>query len=157
MDAGEITVPVISQLLLGAAMAPLSTLPLALFTFSKLVYEGKQRALDYQRDVAEKDDLAHVSHWFFPAQLLRGLLMFIVLYPVLAVLGDVSLAMRLLFFFGLFFVYTHVGCASPCSDNIEGLVYMRPRYFNKKVFWKFQWEMILYSAGAAGATAGLLF
>ncbi len=130
---------------------------LALFTFSRVIYEGNKRALDYQRDTADKDDLTHISRWFLPAQLLRGALFSVVLYPILATLGDVNLAMRFLFFFGLLFIYTHVGCASPCSDNIEGFVYMKPKYFQKKSFWKFQMEMILYSAGSAAAAASLLF
>lgn len=51
--------------------------------------------------------------------------------------------------FGLFFVFIHVACAAPCSDNIEGFLYMKPKYFDRKAFWKFHWEMALYSALSA--------
>ncbi len=130
---------------------------LALATFSKDVYEGRGRILDYQRDTSVEEERAHISRWLFPAQFLRGLLMSVVLYPVLAGLGELSFLSRFGFFAGLAFVFTHIACASPCSDNIEGAVYMKPGYFDRTAFWKFQLEMMIYSVLLAAAAAQFLF
>ena len=120
---------------------------------SKDIYDGKSRLMDYLRDMANENESKHVHKWFLPAQLLRGLLMSIVLYPVIGLLGDISFGLRFLFLAGLMFVYTHIACAAPCPDNIEGFVYLKDRYFKKSTFLKFQFEMITYSL-LFGLTAG---
>ncbi len=112
---------------------------------SKEIYEGKSRVMDYLRDMSKAEESKHVHKWFIPAQLLRGLLLSVVLYPVLGVLGELDLGLRFVFLGGLFFVYTHLASAAPCLDNIEGLVYMKKRYLIKSSFWKFQFEMVVYS------------
>ena len=113
---------------------------------SEDIYENKDRLMDYVRDMSDEKEKSHVTKWFFPAQLIRGLLMSFVLYPIITPLGELSFALRFLFFFGLVFIYTHISCAAPCSDNIEGYVYLKERYLNKTMFFKFQFEMIIYSS-----------
>ncbi len=54
---------------------------------SKDLYEEKNRLLDYLNDMSVEMENKHVAKWFLPAQLLRGLLMSVVLYPVLGLLG----------------------------------------------------------------------
>ena len=76
---------------------------------------------------------------------IAGVLMSVVLYPILFQLGELSFGMRIIFFTGLMFIYTHFACAAPCPDNIEGLFYMKERYIKKPSFFKFQFEMIIYS------------
>jgi hypothetical protein len=86
---------------------------------SKELYEEKNRLLDYLRDMSDPAESGHVSKWFIPAQLVRGLLLSIVLYPILGLLGELSFALRFLFLAGLMFVYTDLAAAVPFSHNIE--------------------------------------
>jgi hypothetical protein len=71
--------------------------------------------------------------------------MSVILYPLLPSLGELAFGVRFLFFAGLMFFYTHLACAAPCSDNIEGLIYLKERYINRTLFLKFHFEMIVYS------------
>ncbi len=124
---------------------------------SKDIYEGKTRLMDYLRDMTNKEERSHVQKWFFPAQLLRGLLMSVVLYPILPYLGELSFAARSAFLFSLMFIYSHIASAAPCPDNIEGAVYLRPKFFNASSFMKFQFEMLLYCVLFSTAAALVLF
>lgn len=112
---------------------------------SKDIYENKNRLCNFLRDMSDKNESMHVSIYFLPAQILRGVLMSIVLLPILGVLGEFSFILKFIFYASLMFVYTHISAASPFMDNIEGLVYFKKEYLKKKFFLKFQLEMILYS------------
>src|SRR6056297_2232348 len=87
----------------------------------------------------------------------QRLLMSLVLYPVMPLLGDISFAARFAFFFGLMFIYTDFAGAVPFPHNIEGFVYMKSRYLQKKMIWKLYFEIIIYSLLFALCTAWLLF
>jgi len=113
--------------------------------FSKDIYESKKRHCDFLRDMSNKEESIHVSLYFLPAQILRGLLMSLVLFPLLNVLGELSFMLKLTFFSSLVFIYTHIASTSPFIDNIEGFVYFKKEYLIKKFFLKFQLEMIMYS------------
>lgn len=112
---------------------------------SKDIYESKNRLCNFLRDMSDKKESKHVSIYFLPAQILRGFLMSIVLFPLLNVLGELDLVLKFTFFGGLMFVYTHIAATSPFMDNIEGLVYFKKEYLKKKFFLKFQLEMVIYS------------
>ena len=88
---------------------------------------------------------------------MRGLLFSLILYPILVPLGELAFVTRHLFFAGLMFVYTHLACAAPCPDNIEGVVYMKKRYIEKSSFFKFQFEMVIYSLLFGFLVSFLLF
>lgn len=124
---------------------------------SKDIYEGKSRLMDYLRDMSVEDESKHVQKWVFPSQLLRGLLISVVLYPVLAPLGEMGFGLRFAFLAGLMFVYTDLACAVPFPSNIEGFVYMKERFFKKSTFLKFQFEMIIYSLILGFLTSYFLF
>lgn len=124
---------------------------MAALNISRDLYEGEQRLLDFLIDMSEGKTL------FLPAQLLRGLLMSLVLYPVMPLLGDISFAARFAFFFGLMFIYTDFAGAVPFPHNIEGFVYMKSRYLQKKMVWKLYFEIIIYSLLFAFFVAWLLF
>ncbi|HED23782.1 MAG TPA: hypothetical protein ENN91_01495 [Firmicutes bacterium] len=124
---------------------------------SKDIYEGKSRLMDYLRDMSVQSESRHVQKWFIPGQIVRGIILSVVLYPVLGFLGEISFGLRFLFFFGLMFGYTHLASAAPCSDNIEGLIYLKERYINRSIFLKFHYEMIIYSVVLALAVSLLLF
>jgi len=112
---------------------------------SKDVYEGKARIMDYLKDMQDPEESRHVTTWFLPAQLIRGILLSLVLYPILPLLSGTAVIPRAAYLFGMMFVYTHIASAAPCPDNIEGFVYLRRRYFKKSSFIKFQTEMVIYS------------
>jgi len=133
---------------------------MAALNISRDLYEGEQRLLDFLSDMStkgEKDESGRVKRLFLPAQLLRGLLMSLVLYPVLPLLGDISFAGRFAFFFGLMFIYTDFAGAVPFPHNIEGFVYMRSQYLKKDKTWKLYFEIVLYSMLFALFAAWLLF
>jgi hypothetical protein len=124
---------------------------------SKEIYEGKSRLMDYLRDMSLKSESSYVQKWFIPGQIVRGIILSVILYPVLGLLGEISFGLRFLFFFGLMFGYTHLASVSPAPDNIEGLIYLKERYINRSAFIKFHFEMIVYSIVLALAVSLFLF
>ncbi|MFW6368861.1 MAG: hypothetical protein ACOCZ9_03895 [Spirochaetota bacterium] len=50
-----------------------------------------------------------------------------------------------------------VSSAVPFHGNIEGFVYMKPRYLKSGKVWKFYLETVLYALLVAVPVAGLLF
>ncbi|MGM0401128.1 MAG: hypothetical protein ACQEQT_07500 [Chloroflexota bacterium] len=121
---------------------------------SKDLYHGKDRLLDF---VSDSNESKRLKTWFIPAQLLRGLLLSIVLYPVLGALGHLSFGLRFAFMAGLMFVYTDFASAVPFPHNIEGFVYLRHRYLSRKAFWKLQFEIVIYSLMFGLLASWLLF
>jgi surface polysaccharide O-acyltransferase-like enzyme len=54
--------------------------------------------------------------------------------------------LEFIFFFSLSHLIAYTFAAvSPFIDNIEGFVYFKNKYLQKKAFLKFQLEMIIYS------------
>jgi hypothetical protein len=124
---------------------------------SQDLYKEKQRVIDYLRDMSQKEESKHVEKWFLPAQLIRGILMSVVLYPILGMLGGISFMMRALFLGGLMFIYTDFASAVPFPHNIEGYVYMKPSYIQGKASGKLYLEMIIYSLLFGLAAGWFLF
>lgn len=112
---------------------------------SKDIYESKKRLCDFLNDMEDKKERKHVEKYYLPAQITRGILMSIVLLPLFSAIENLILIKQFIFFASLMFVYTHVSAASPFMDNIEGQVYFKSKYIQKKSFFKFQFEMGLYS------------
>jgi hypothetical protein len=71
--------------------------------------------------------------------------MSIVLFPILGLLGDLNFFLRFLFLGGLMLVFTDMASASPFTHNIEGFVYLQPKYLRKKAIVKLYLEMLIYS------------
>ena len=128
-----------------------------ILVISKEIYEGKSRLMDYVRDMSDDAESMHVKRWFFPAQLARGVLLSLPLYPVMGPMSEAGFGLQALFLGGLAFVYTHIASASPSPDNIEGFVYLKARYFRNSAFLKYQLEMLMYSVLFALFGAWLLF
>lgn len=124
---------------------------------SKDIYESKERFADFLRDMGDPVESKHVQKAFIPAQLVRGIIMSLVLYPVLGSLADISFLARFFFFAGLMFVYTEISSAVPFPTNIEGFVYMKQKYMQGNKIWKFWLEIVIYSVLFALPAAGLLF
>ncbi|MGM0396103.1 MAG: hypothetical protein ACQEP4_03520 [Bacillota bacterium] len=112
---------------------------------SKDLYEEQKRLIDYVRDMSVVEERKHVEKWFLPAQIVRGLLMSVVMYPIIGFLGEATFIMRVLFLGGLMFIYTDFASAVPFPHNIEGFVYMKSRYIQRKASGKLYLEMIMYS------------
>jgi hypothetical protein len=54
-------------------------------------------------------------------------------------------------------VYTDLAAATPFSNNIEGLVYMKRKFVRPNVFWRIQSEALVYSTVFGGLAAWTLF
>ncbi|OUJ18484.1 hypothetical protein AMET1_1401 [Methanonatronarchaeum thermophilum] len=118
---------------------------IASYLFSKDMYTGGERTLDFLVDPSEGDEAKFTAYKVLPAQIVRGLLMSVVLYPVLGAIADLSFTTQFLFFTGLMYIYTDLSSAVPFPSNIEGQVYMKKRHLTKHSFLKPQIEIIIYS------------
>lgn len=125
--------------------------------FSKDLYAQKGRTLDFLRDMNDPHESGHVNRTFLPAQIVRGVLMSVVLYPILGALGDMSVALRFVFLASLAFIYLEVASSIPFPTNVEGYVYLRDRYRGIPAVWKLYFEAILYAVLLAGPVAWLAF
>ena len=121
------------------------------------LYRGPDRLLDYLRDMSDDGESNRVGKFFLPAQILRGLLMSVVLYPVMGLLGDISFVLRFLFLAGLMLIYTDVASSDPFPHNIEGFVYMRDKYLKGDQVWKLYVEIVIYSVIFGLLASWLLF
>jgi len=115
------------------------------YRISRDLYHGKTRLLDFLKDMSNELENDRVSKWVLPLQLLRGFLLSMVLYPIMGLLGELSYIHRIIFLAGLMFVYTDFASAIPFPHNIEGFIYFKERYLKKSVFWKLEFEMIIFS------------
>lgn len=127
------------------------------FQLAKRFYGGKRRALDFLRDMSRPEEGTRVMRLLVPAQLGRAVLMSLVLYPILGPLGDLPFFLRFVFLAGLMFVYADFASAIPFSNTVEGLIYLKPRYVTRQLFWTIQVEAVLYSMMFGAAAALLLF
>lgn len=116
------------------------------YQFSKKLYGGRDQLYkSFLRNMSNPSEAINVNKKIIPVQLVRAVFMSIVLYPVLGVLGDLSFGLKSLFFGGLMFVYADFCSAIPFSNTLEGLIYMKPEFVKRKVFWTIQMEAIIYS------------
>lgn len=126
--------------------------------FTRDLYTGdKALFAQFLRDVDIPAEKSRQGVVMWPAQLARGLLMSIVLYPILTPLGELSLPVRFGFLAALMFIYTDLAAATPFSNTIEGLVYLKKKFVRPGVFWRIQSEAILYSVLFGGLAAWILF
>ncbi len=123
----------------------------------KELYEQKNRLLDFLRNMSDENENKYVSKWFIPVQLLRGLLMSIVLYPILGALGELSFGLRFAFLSGLMFIYTDLASTVPFPHNLEGFIYMKDRYLKRELFGKLYFEVLIYSLLFGFLASWLLF
>ena len=125
---------------------------------SREFYEGPDGLFTgFLHDMADPAQSRGVTLRMFPAQVARGVLMSVVLYPIVGALGELDYLIRALFLGGLMFVYADLASNVPFSNTIEGLVYMRRRFVARPVFVRVQGEAALYSVMFGLAAAWLLF
>lgn len=113
---------------------------------AKKMYSGKDRLYkSFFRNMEDKQESARIARLLIPSQFFRALLMSIVLYPILPFLVEFSFGMQFFFMASLMFVYADFSSAIPFSNTIEGLVYLKKEFVQKKVFWTIQLEAVIYS------------
>lgn len=101
----------------------------AFATLTHGLYEGADPLFgSYLRTPGEPQLWQHVTTWFLPAQLLRGVLIGIVLAPFLPLLRQWSVMQRTGALAGLYLVIGFWAAALAAPGNIEGLVYLRPEF-----------------------------
>jgi hypothetical protein len=110
----------------------------------------------FMRDMTDPAEQRRNFLLLLPTQVPRALLMSIVLYPVLGALGDLGPGLQFLFLAGLMYVYTDLAAATPFSNNIEGILYLKPHII-EKAFWPTQIEALLYATMMGAAAAWFLF
>ena len=126
--------------------------------FTRDLYEGEDALFGaFLRDLADPVERQRQGIVMWPAQVLRGALMSVVLYPVLPTLSELSSLSRFGFLFGLMFVYADLAAATPFPNTIEGIVYLRQRFVRPDVFWRIQGEALLYSLVFAGLAGWIAF
>lgn len=109
----------------------------------------------FMRTEAEPELWAHVVHWFLPAQILRGLLMALVLYPLFDTLRAWPFGKRFLLIAGLYLVLGFWGATVAAPGTIEGMVYLRP-FITPQVHLKVQPEIIGQGLALAFLIAGAM-
>ncbi len=113
---------------------------------AKKMYSGKDRLYkSFFRDMSNNKEVSRIGKLLFPAEFVRAILMSIVLYPILPFLQELSFTIQLFFMGGLMFVYADFASAIPFSNTIEGIVYLKKEFVEKKAFWTIQLEAIIYS------------
>jgi hypothetical protein len=99
----------------------------AFTTLTHTLYEGVDPLFGaYLRTPGEPDLWQHVTTWFLPAQLLRGVLMGLALSPILPQLRAWSVWRRTAVVSGLYLILGFWAAAVAAPGNIEGQVYLRP-------------------------------
>jgi hypothetical protein len=117
---------------------------LAFATLTHGFYEGADPLFgSFLRTPGEPALWQHVTTWFLPAQLLRGLLIGLALLPFLGALRAWSIARRTLGIGGLYLFIGFWAAAVAAPGNIEGLVYLRPEFTTADVFLLVQPELIV--------------
>jgi hypothetical protein len=125
---------------------------------AKKMYKGRDRLYkSFFRNVDNKEESLRISKLLIPSQLIRALLMSIVLYPILPYLMQLPFGLQFLFMSSLMFIYADFASAIPFSNTIEGIVYLKKEFVEKKVFWTIQLEAIIYSVLFGLLSAFFLF
>jgi len=125
---------------------------------AKKMYSGKNRLYkSFFRDMEDQKESMRIARLLIPSQFIRGIIMSMVLYPILPFLGELSFGMQFVFMASLMFVYADFASAIPFSNTIEGIVYLKKEFVEKRVFWTIQFEAIMYSIMFGLLSAWLLF
>jgi hypothetical protein len=109
----------------------------------------------FMRTETEPELWGHVVRWFLPAQILRGVLLAAVLYPLFDVLKTWTFTKRWLFIASLYLVFGFWAATVAAPGTIEGLVYMRP-FITPYAHLAVQPEIVLQGLGLAALIAGAI-
>jgi len=113
---------------------------------SRNLYSGKRRLYgSFLRDTEDLAESKRIAKLLVPSQLIRAILMSLVLYPILPYLQGLTNIVQFIFMTSLMFVYADFASAVPFSNTIEGILYMKKEFVERRVFWVIQLEAIIYS------------
>lgn len=113
-----IVVHLVTYFIVGAVAYPL---------FTQQFYEGANPIFaTFMRTPAEPKLWSHVMTWFVPGQILRGLLIGAVLYPLFETLKAWNFWRRFLSIAGLYLVLGFWASTVAAPGTIDGMIYMRP-------------------------------
>jgi len=145
--AKVIAAHVTTYFLAGAVFYPLLTKP---------YYEGPHPIFAvFLRTEADMGLFAHVVNWFLPAEILRGILIAAVLYPLYDILKAWPFLKRFLCVASLYLVLGFWAATVAAPGTLEGMVYMRP-FITPEVHLCVQPEIILQGLGLALLIAGAM-
>jgi hypothetical protein len=94
-------------------------------------------------------------NWFLPAEILRGLLIAAVFYPLYDVLKLWPFVKRFLYIAGVYIVLGFWAASVPAPGTIEGMVYLRP-FITSQVHLRVQPETILQGLALGLFIAGAM-
>jgi len=109
----------------------------------------------FLRTEADRQLWAHVVNWFLPAEILRGVLIAAVFYPLYDVLKAWSFVKRFLYVASLYLVLGFWAATVAAPGTLEGMVYMRP-FITPEVHLRVQPEIILQGLALALFIAGAM-
>lgn len=113
-----ITAHTVTYFIIGAVAYNLMT---------KQYYTGPDPAFGaFMRTLDNPESMSHITTWFIPAQILRGVLMAIVFYPFFDKLLEWDFKKRFLAISGLYVVLGYWAATVAAPGTIEGMVYMKP-------------------------------
>jgi hypothetical protein len=133
--------------LAGVVFYPLLTKP---------YYEGPHPIFAvFLRTEADPELFAHVVNWFLPAEILRGILIAAVLYPLYDTLKAWPFLKRFLYVASLYLVLGFWGATAAAPGTLEGMVYMQP-FITPQVHLRVQPEIVLQGLALALFIAGAM-
>jgi hypothetical protein len=142
-----IAAQVTTYFLAGAVFYPLLTKP---------YYVGPNPIFAvFLRTEADQGMWAHVVNWFLPAEILRGILIATVLYPLYDILKAWPFLKRFLYVASLYLVLGFWAATVAAPGTLEGMVYMRP-FITPEVHLRVQPEIILQGLGLALFISGAM-
>ena len=145
--AKVIAAQVTTYFLAGAVFYPLLTKP---------YYEGPNPIFAvFLRTEADTGLWAHVVNWFLPAEILRGILIAAVIYPLYDVLKAWRFLKRFLYVASLYLVLGFWAATGASPGTLEGMVYLRP-FITPEVHLRVQPEIILQGLALALFIAGAM-
>lgn len=109
----------------------------------------------FMRTAADRALWPHVVRWFLPAQILRGLLIALVLYPLYGFLREWPFPKRLFYVASLYLVLGFWAATVAAPGTIEGMVYLRP-FITPMVHLTVQPEIVLQGLALAFFIAGAM-
>jgi hypothetical protein len=94
-------------------------------------------------------------NWFLPAEMLRGVLIAAVFYPLYDILKTWGFLKRLFYIAGVYLVLGFWGAAVAAPGTLEGMIYMRP-FITPSVHLHVQPETIFQGLALAFFIAGAM-
>jgi hypothetical protein len=138
---------VTTYFLAGAIFYPLLTKP---------YYEGPNPIFAvFMRTEADQNVWPHVVNWFLPAEILRGILIALVFYPLRGFLESRPFVKRFLYIASLYLVLGLWAASAAAPGTIEGMLYLRP-FITPEVHLRVQPEMIFQGLSLALFIAGAM-